>query len=89
MKALTTPLLYVSIFFLPTGAPGSTTKTEYEAIKAPSSAGCSRASALGSKERAWAKGPPNCFRFSAVTFAPQIGSSQSSVIMNKKHHKDE
>ena len=26
---------------------------------------------------------------SAVTFAPQIGSSQSSAIMNKKHHKDE
>ena len=32
---------------LPTGAPGSTTNTEVEAIKVPSSAGCNNASARG------------------------------------------
>ena len=74
--------------FLPIGDPGSTTKTDVEAINAPSSAGCNNASARGSKALACAKGPLEVsLAFKVDEGKSQIISSHSSLQTKMSHWK--
>ena len=52
-RYMTRQKYFINSWNLPTCSPGSKTNTEYDAIKAPSSDGCNKASALGSKDLAW------------------------------------